>query len=125
MNKKIYSGFFRKLKYKLISFIRLFDTNTTANSFTSDDASNTIQRIYIINLDRKPERWQQVSRELKRIKNRLGEPLFNISIRFSAIDARYLDDEIYSNTLCPYYSLAEQLHVEPNPAAPLSEGSER
>lgn len=112
MNMKIYLGFFRKLQCKLIIKARLLDTNTTAESFTNNDA---IQRIYIINLDRKPDRWYQVSRELKRIKSSLGIPLLDISRRFSAIDARYFDGKIDNNTLCPYFSLADQLQVEPSP----------
>lgn len=115
MNMKIYSGLLRKLQHKLITWARLLDINTKANSFTSNDANDTIQRIYIINLDRKPDRWHQVSRELKRIKSRLGTSLLNISRRFSAIDARYFDGKIDNNTLRPYFSLADQLQVEPNP----------
>ncbi len=74
-----------------------------------------IQRIYIINLDRKPDRWQQVSRELKRIKSRSGASLLTISRRFSAIDARYFDGKIDNSILRPFFSLADQLRVEPNP----------
>jgi GR25 family glycosyltransferase involved in LPS biosynthesis len=114
MNKKTYFGFFRKLQYKLKAQARLLDTNTTANSFTNNDVNDAIQRIYIINLDRKPDRWHQVSRELKRIKSRSGISLLNISRRFSAIDARYFDGKIDNDTLRPYFSLADQLQVEPN-----------
>ena len=114
MNMKIYSGFFRRLQYKLIFHARLLDTKTKANSFAATDVNDAIQRIYVINLDRKPDRWHQVSRELRRINNRTGTSLSNISRRFSAIDARYLDKKIDSKTLRPYYSLADQLLVEPN-----------
>jgi beta-glucanase (GH16 family)/GR25 family glycosyltransferase involved in LPS biosynthesis len=121
MNTKVYFGFFRKLQCKLITWVRLLDTNTTAYSFTINDANDVndaddaIQRIYIINLDRKPDRWHQVSCELNRIKSRLGTSLLNISRRFSAIDARYFDGKIDNDILSPYFSLADQLHVEPNP----------
>ncbi|MHA1280756.1 MAG: glycosyltransferase family 25 protein, partial [Candidatus Helarchaeota archaeon] len=115
MNRKIHSGFFKRLLYKLIIQARLLDVKTKSNSFTSSEAGDAIQRIYIINLDRKPDRWQQVSRELKRIKSRSGASLLTISRRFSAIDARYFDGKIDNSILRPFFSLADQLRVEPNP----------
>ena len=115
MNRKIHSGFFKRLLYKLITQARLLDVKTKSNSFTSSEAGDAIQRIYIINLDRKPDRWQQVSRELKRIKSRSGASLLTISRRFSAIDARYFDGKIGNSILRPFFSLADQLRVEPNP----------
>lgn len=114
MNKKIYLDNFKKLQYKIEAQARRFDTNTTSAFFSDNDSTDAIQRIYVINLDRKPDRWKQVSRELKRIKCRSKSSLLSISRRFSAIDARYLDNEISSNLLRPYYSLADQLQVEPN-----------
>ena len=115
MNMRIYSGFFRKLQHKLIFHMRLLDTKTKANSFATNELNNVIQRIYVINLDRKPDRWNQVSQELRRINSRSGASLFDITRRFSAIDARYLDEKIDNKTLHPYFSLADQLQVEPNP----------
>jgi GR25 family glycosyltransferase involved in LPS biosynthesis len=99
----------------LITHARLLDVKTKSNSFTSSESGDAIQRIYIINLDRKPDRWQQVSRELKRIKSRSGASLLTISRRFSAIDARYFDGKIDNSILRPFFSLADQLRVEPNP----------
>jgi len=115
MNRKIHSGFFKRFIYKLITQARLLDVKTKSNSFTSSETGDAIQRIYIINLDRKPDRWQQVSRELKRIKSRSGASLLTISRRFSAIDARYFDGKIDNSILRPFFSLADQLRVEPNP----------
>jgi GR25 family glycosyltransferase involved in LPS biosynthesis len=114
MNGKMRSGFSRKLLYRLVTLARLLDTKTKTNSFASGEADDAIQRIYIINLDRKPDRWRQVSRELKRIRSRSGAPLLSISRRFSAVDARYLDDKIDNTVLLPFFSLADQLRVEPN-----------
>lgn len=114
MNGKMRSGFSRRLLYRLITQARLLDTKTKSNSFASSEASDAIQRIYIINLDRKPDRWRQVSRELKRIRSRSGASLLSISRRFSAVDARYLDGKIDNSVLRPFFSLADQLRVEPN-----------
>lgn len=89
--------------------------NTVSNSFVVKDIDVGIQRIYVINLDRKPDRWRKISRELERIHCRSGESLSSITRRFSAIDARYIDKEVDVEVLQTHYSLADQLFVEPNP----------
>lgn len=73
-----------------------------------------IERIYVINLDRKPQRWEQIKKELKRINIEGKATLFELTRRFSAVDARYLDKKIDENFLIPKYSLYDQLIVEPN-----------
>lgn len=113
MNITSFSGPIERLQHKLVLYARLLDTRLSVSSFEAGN-DDTIQRIYIINLDRKPDRWRQVSRELRRFQSRSGIPLSAVSRRFSAIDARYLDGEIDDNVLRPYYSLADQLSVEPN-----------
>ena len=114
MNIVSLSGVFSRMSHRLAQYARLLDMKRAVVSFGSTDDS--IQRIYVINLDRKPDRWRQVSRELGRFRDRSGGPLSMLARRFSAIDARYLEegspkDEI----LRPHYSLADQLLVEPNP----------
>jgi beta-glucanase (GH16 family)/GR25 family glycosyltransferase involved in LPS biosynthesis len=115
MNILSFSGFFDRLRYRLIQHSRLLDVRANVASFSATESDDTIQRIYVINLDRKPDRWHQISRELGRFSERSGTPLSSITRRFSAIDARYLEGETDDKTLRPYYSLAEQLLVEPNP----------
>jgi GR25 family glycosyltransferase involved in LPS biosynthesis len=102
---------------------RLLDTKKKADSFANADAIDAIQRVYVINLDRKPDRWHQVSQELDRIKIRSGTTLSEISRRYSAIDARYLNDKIDEKMLIPYFSLADQLFVEPNPLVQIDANS--
>jgi GR25 family glycosyltransferase involved in LPS biosynthesis len=115
MNILSFSGFFDRVRYRLIQHSRLLDVRSHVASFSATEINDTIQRIYVINLDRKPDRWHQISRELGRFSERSGSPLSSITRRFSAIDARYLEGETDDKTLRPYYSLAEQLLVEPNP----------
>jgi len=115
MNTLPFFSFFTRLRHKLIFHTRLLDTRTKSNSFTTQKVTNSIQRIYVINLDRKPNRWHQISRELKRIRSWSGKPLFSITRRFSAVDARYLNKETDNSVLHTEYSLADQLLVEPNP----------
>jgi GR25 family glycosyltransferase involved in LPS biosynthesis len=115
MNTLSFSGSFERLRHKLMLHMRLLDTNTKANSFAATNINDTIQRVYVINLDRKPDRWRQVKQELGRIRDRSGAPLSSITRRLSAIDARHLEGETNDKVLLPYYSLADHLLVEPSP----------
>lgn len=115
MNILSFSGTFKRLRHRAMFHTRLLDIKTKTSSFSIDNAPNSIQRIYVINLDRKSDRWRQINRELERIRNHSGVALSAITRRFSAIDARYLGKEIDSDILRTYYTLADQLTVEPNP----------
>ncbi len=119
MNTLLFSNPFERLQHKLILYTRLLAANTTASTFSATEDGHVIQRIYVINLDRKPDRWIKIKQELERIRDRSGNPLSSITRRFSAIDARYLGAEIEDKALRPYYTLADQLLVEPNPLVPV------
>lgn len=123
MNTLSFSGLFTRLRHRLLFHARLLNIRTKSTSFTTYQATNSIQRIYVINLDRKLGRWYHMSRELKRIRSCSGEPLFSITRRFSAIDARYLDDEVENSLLKTEYSLADQLLVDPSPRVSIDEKS--
>ena len=115
MNSASFSGFFDRLQYWVSLHTRFAAGNANCASFATEDHDDVIQRIYVINLDRKPDRWRQVSRELERLRGRSGMPLSSISRRFSAVDARYVEGSPDSDVLQPHYSLADHLLVEPNP----------
>lgn len=72
-----------------------------------------ITDIHVINLDRQPERLLAVHRELDRIVDACGQPLSRRLIRHSACDARV--GTLESPGIDPYYTLADQLFVEPQP----------
>lgn len=114
MNVTPFAGFTDRLRSWVTLQTRFFAANRIATAFSYDDP-HAIQRIYVINLDRKPHRWGQVSRELGRLTSRSGMPLSSISRRFSAVDARYFEGMPSSDVLLPHYSLADQLLVEPIP----------
>jgi GR25 family glycosyltransferase involved in LPS biosynthesis len=80
-----------------------------------DQRRSVIQQIYVINLDRQVDRWNQIQRELQRIYSGSKTPLSEIAKRFSAVDARYYTDSPSHLDLQTYYSLADQLFVEPDP----------
>ena len=56
-----------------------------------------------------------MSRELGSLHDRSGKPLTAIARRFSAVDARYYKGLPNSEVIQPYYSLADQLFVQPDP----------
>lgn len=88
-----------------------------------DQESDGIQRIYVINLDRQPDRWRLMTRELGRLQDRSGKPLHVMARRFSAIDARYREGQPSRDVIQPYYSLADQLFVQPNPLLAMDPGA--
>ncbi|WP_344785283.1 family 16 glycosylhydrolase [Microbacterium kribbense] len=69
----------------------------------------------MINLDRRPDRWRRVRRELDRFRDRNGERLSSLVRRFSAVDARYMEAGPDLSVLIPTFTLADQLTVDPNP----------
>lgn len=76
----------------------------------------TIEKIYVINLDREPGRWSRVKKELRRIKDVFGNDLLGLTERQNAVDARsFLQDPPKDSDVDPYYTLADQLFVEPQP----------
>ncbi len=73
-----------------------------------------IQNVYVINLDRQPRRWRQMQSELAHLLGDGGVALRDLTIRFSAIDAKSSGD-LTPAEIEPVYSLSEQLFVEPEP----------
>jgi len=86
-----------------------FGTQRTANA-------QAIEKIYVINLDREPARWFRVKQELGRLRNGFGNELLSLTERHAAVDARsFSQDPPKDAEVDPYYTLADQLFVEPQP----------
>lgn len=84
----------------------------------SDGRQPGIGPIFVINLDRQPDRWTDVCRELDRIVDAAGKPLSERVVRHSACDAQANPEELFSTVdIDPYYTLGDQLFVEPQPQA--------
>ncbi len=82
------------------------------------DGCGHITDIHVINLDRQPERLLAVYRELDRIVDATGQPLSQRLVRHPACDARAVPvGTLKSPDIAPYYTLADQLFVEPQPHA--------
>ena len=85
----------------------------------SPKCHDAINCIRIINLDRHTSRRVELDAELGRIVDRNGQPLCALSKRFAAIDAKNLTANYSLAELEPYYSLADQLFVEPDQKIPI------
>ncbi len=114
MNDATYSGLLSRLLYRMRLAARHLDKKASSDSFGDAPRRDAIQRIYVINLDRKPDRWAQISGELGDVRDSNGKPLLAMSRRFSAIDARYFKGLPRNELVHPEYSLADQLAVQPN-----------
>jgi GR25 family glycosyltransferase involved in LPS biosynthesis len=92
-----------------IQISQAFGTQRTVNG-------PTIEKIYVINLDREPNRWSNVREELGRLRDGCGNALISLTERHSAVDARaFSQDPTEDADVYPYYTLADQLFVEPQP----------
>lgn len=113
MNNILKEKGLKKLKEKIYYYMRFFGKNKASLAFDEKN-NNSISRIYVINLDRKPDRWECIKKELHRIKINYNKSLYDISRRFSAIDGRYYKYNKDNTELKNYYKLSDQLKVEPN-----------
>jgi GR25 family glycosyltransferase involved in LPS biosynthesis len=75
-----------------------------------------IEKVYVINLDREPSRWSNIQKELRRILDSSGEELLKLTERHVAVDANeFLEDPPKDANIDPFYTLGDQLFVEPQP----------
>ncbi len=89
-----------------------------AFSLKSEPRRARIQRIYVINLDRQPGRWSRLQRELRHILDSSGQDLLSLTERFSAVDGNeFSEDPTIDADVDPFYTLEDQLLVEPQPLA--------
>lgn len=75
-----------------------------------------ISMIYVINLDRESGRWAKMKQELKNILDSTGTEIMELTERLSAVDARqFSEDPVKDAEIDPFYTLEDQLFVEPQP----------
>jgi GR25 family glycosyltransferase involved in LPS biosynthesis len=83
----------------------------------SDTQRSGIGPIFVINLDRQPDRWTDMLRELACVLDAAGKPLSERVVRYSACDAQSDDQRLLDGDIEPLYTLGDQLFVEPQPHA--------
>lgn len=77
-----------------------------------------IERVYVINLDRQPTRWTEMTCELRHVLDSSGTDLRHLTERFAAVDAvQFIQEPQEDSDIDPYYTLRDQLFVEPQPLA--------
>jgi GR25 family glycosyltransferase involved in LPS biosynthesis len=85
---------------------------------TSNAQQSGIGPIVVINLDRQEDRWTSMMRELDRLLDARGKPLLDRVVRYSAYDAQICSSRPLGGTdVDPFYTLGDQLFVEPHPNA--------
>lgn len=123
MNSLTFADFRERLTHRVRTVIRRLDPVRRAPVFSKSSEPDALSRIYVVNLDRKSDRWNRIHRELDRFRERRGQRLSALTRRFSAIDARYLVNEPDSSLLSTDFTLAEQLAVHPNPSLEINDGT--
>jgi GR25 family glycosyltransferase involved in LPS biosynthesis len=84
----------------------------------SDTQKSGIGPIFVVNLDRQPNRWAHILRELACILDAAGKPLSERVVRYSACDAQNDSQQsLEGSNVEPFYTLGDQLFVEPQPLA--------
>lgn len=73
-----------------------------------------IGAIMIVNLDRQPRRWRQVTRELSRFQTSEGLPLTSITRRLAAVDAQDSRAVAATVDVDPMYRIGDHLYVQPD-----------
>ena len=75
-----------------------------------------IEKVYVINLDREPRRWSKMEQELRHILDSSGAELLSLTERHVAVDAiKFSQEPSKDADIDPFYSLGDQLFVEPQP----------
>ena len=77
-----------------------------------------IENIYVINLDRQPQRWKQVLGEFSQVLDAKGRALSGYIRRISAVDALEFEGALESVDVDRTYTLGEQLYVDPRKVLP-------
>jgi GR25 family glycosyltransferase involved in LPS biosynthesis len=77
-----------------------------------------IGAVFVLNLDRQPDRWKAMERELHSVIDAEGKPLSERTVRFPAFDSlENLSEPTNETIVRPFYTLGDQLYVEPQPLA--------
>src|ERR1035438_6384938 len=75
-----------------------------------------IEHIYVINLNRQPARLTEIEKELRHVLDCSGTELWNLTERYSAVDANcFIQETLKDADIDPNYTLGDQLFVEPQP----------
>lgn len=113
MNLQETSGLLRSLVFRLS---RAAAATLPAGKISAFGVGkDKIGSILVINLDRQPQRWRRVLRELGRFRAVDGTPLASITRRLAAVDARDGRAVAAMADIDSLYRMGDQLFVQPDP----------
>lgn len=100
-----------------IKLHRMFPKKRTQSfGFKNANVQSIVEKIFVINLERQPVRLKEMEKELRNILDYSGNELWLHTERYAAIDAKsFLHECPKDADIDPFYTLAEQLFVEPQP----------
>ena len=118
MNNRKNIGTVSKLIYRMMLACRVLFWKKRSRAFGvgGNHYQETIEGIYVINLDSQNQRWIKIQQELDMLRNRENKSFLKMTKRFSAIDARNLNNTQNYGKVTSLYALGDQLFVEPQPA---------
>ena len=107
-----------RLLYRIGMRVRRFLPKQECPAFGSSTANGLprVEKVYVINLDRQEDRWREMTRELAHVIDASGAELATLVERYPAVDARtFARQPPGSKDVNPFYTLRDQLFVEPQP----------
>lgn len=121
MNKITIPGLFLSFMYRVALRAKKLLPKKKCVAFDRADKESIhscIENIYVINLDRQPQRWKQVLDEFSQVLDAKGRTLSGYVRRISAVDALEFESVVQSEAINSTYTLGEQLYVDPRKVLP-------
>lgn len=106
------SGALRTLAFRLVRSMSGLLPGRRISAFGAGDGK--IGAILVVNLDRQPQRWRRVCRELGRFQSSDGAPLMSITQRIAAMDARDGRAVAATSDVDTTYCVGDHLYVQPD-----------
>ena len=104
--------------FKLWLLVRKLLPKQRCNCFAAPKfrAVPSIEKIYVINLDREHQRWAKIVGELRQVLDASGTNILALTERYSAVDGTAFEGHSQEHEdIDPVYTLGDQLFVEPQP----------
>jgi GR25 family glycosyltransferase involved in LPS biosynthesis len=101
--------------YRAMLAARRLSPSRACKAIGQSQLGESIERIYVINLNRHAERWDSMCGELTRLTDNAGIRALDLATRFPAVDSRQESATLTRASVRPSYFLRDQLFVEPHP----------
>ena len=116
MNIKINDKVTRKIDYIIRHLRRYFVPKVFHHVFDHSNDKKSINIVYVINLERQPDRWKQIKNEAKRQYIKGGGTLKDYLCRVAAFDGKkYKYDSNLKESVVSKFNIKDQYYVDPDP----------